>query len=188
MEKTLNRLLVIFREMVANYKERGAIWKNIPLGKEAFELMKSLPPTVKGEFNTPADKAHLLSQMLDHMDEETTPRFAIGVREYMHSLDPKDEDNNRELKKLRDYIDLDFPMPEYCKRYRRHLKFDPIERTEQWEEVIYDVEKECDKRLKGMPRGMGFCFAHWSAKRDVLSEYGIDWNPPTRMNPGVMFD
>lgn len=188
MEKTLKRLLVIFREMVANYNKRGVLWKNIPLGKEAFELMKTLPPTVEGEFNTPADKAHLLGQMLDHMDEEMTPRFAIEVREYMQSLDPKDKDNEKELQKLRDYINLDFPMPEYCKKYHRHLKFDPVERTPEWEEVIYEVEKKCDKSLRLVPRRMGFCFGYWMKKRDVLSEYGIEWQSPRSMNPRVIFD
>ncbi len=174
--------------MVENYNKRGAFWKNIPLSKEAFELLKSLPPTVEGEFNTPAEKAQLLGQMLDYIDEESTPRFAIEVREYMLSLDPEDKDNEKELQKLRDYINLDFPMTEYCKKYRRHLKFDPVERTQYWEDIIYDVEKECHKSLRFVPRRMGFCFGYWSKKKNVLETYGIDWKAPNTMNPGVMFD
>ena len=51
--------------MVNNYQAFGGIWKKIKLGKQAFILMKSLSPTLEGEFNTPADKAFLLSQMLE---------------------------------------------------------------------------------------------------------------------------
>ena len=36
---------------------------------------------------------------------------------------------------------------------------------------------------------MGFCFAYWHTKREVLSDdYGIEWRSPNIMNPGVIFD
>lgn len=69
-----------------------------------------------------------------------------------------------------------------------YLKYDPVQLSPQWEENIYEIEKECDARLKGEMRGMGFCYAYWSAKRAVAAEYGIDWVSPSGMNPGVMFD
>lgn len=53
------------KDMVNNYQAFGGIWKKIELGKQAFILMKRLSPTLEGEFNTPADKAFLLSQMLE---------------------------------------------------------------------------------------------------------------------------
>lgn len=188
MDKQVEKLAGIFTEMVGNYNDRGQMWKNIPLGKEAFEIMKALPDILPGEYDTMEDKASLLSQMLDQMDETETPRFAISVREYIAQLNPYDEDNLNELQKLRDYIDPEVTMEEYCKRYRRHLLFDPVERTERWEEIAYDVERQCDERLVVLPRGMGFCFAYWHAKVDVLETYGIEWRPPAMMNPRVMFD
>ena len=72
--------------------------------------------------------------------------------------------------------------------YRVTLRFDPVERSERWEECIYEVEKECDRRLKGERRGMGFCFSYWSTRKAVLARYGIDWKSPAIMNPHVMFD
>jgi hypothetical protein len=35
---------------------------------------------------------------------------------------------------------------------------------------------------------MGFCFAYWSARREVLEAHGIQWRSPHIMNPHVMFD
>jgi hypothetical protein len=50
------------------------------------------------------------------------------------------------------------------------------------------VEKECDERLAGEHKGMGFCFSYWSTKKAVLAKYGIEWDSPATMNPRVMFD
>lgn len=188
MKDKIKKLEKIFKEMVSNTGRRGETWRNISLGKKAFELMKELPAAYPEEFDTPEAKAAILSQMLDQMEESYTPRFCIQVREYIENLDPNDESNKKELARLRDYIDLSLPMPEYCKKYRQHLKFDPVERTEKMEMVIEDVERECAEKLKSMPRGMGFCFAYWSVRRDVLAKHGIEWKSPSSMNPRVMFD
>lgn len=69
------------------------------------------------------------------------------------------------------------------------LKKDPIEWSADYENIIDEAEKKIYSLLGGYPRGMGFCFAYWSAKRQVLKEYyGMDWNSPAAMNPGVRFD
>ena len=69
------------------------------------------------------------------------------------------------------------------------LKYDPIEWTARWEEVIDEAEKIVDSRLEDVPRGMGFCHAYWHEKAAVLSEqFGIEWRSPARMNPRVLFD
>lgn len=70
-----------------------------------------------------------------------------------------------------------------------HLRKDPIEYTRFWEEIIYDVEEKLDRRFANHPRGMGFCFKYWNAKRELLKdEYDIEWRSPSQMNPRVMFD
>ena len=68
------------------------------------------------------------------------------------------------------------------------LKHDPVEWTARYEEVIDEVEKIVADRLADHPRGMGFCHAYWHELTEVLSDYGIEWRSPSRMNPGVMFD
>lgn len=188
MKSKIKNLASLFRKMVTNANTFGDMWKNISLGREGFAIMKELPDTLPGEFDTPQAKASLLGQMLEQMDETATPRFCISVREYMLTLAPDDTDNNKKLTKLRDYIDPSVPMEDYCRKYNVHLKFDPVERTERMEEVIEDVERECDKVLAGQPRGMGFCFAYWAARESALAQRGIKWRSPSAMNPGVMFD
>lgn len=188
IEQKVKRLGAIFSAMVENYNTFDSAWKNIGLAREAFTIMKELPMVVECEYATPVEKALILSQMLDQMEETLTPRFCIEVREYIHSLNADDESNNEELTQLLDFIDESFPMEEYCKKYTKMLKFDPIERTQKWEDVIYDVEQECAEILKDEPKGMGFCFSYWSTKRSVLEKYGISWKSPGSMNPRVMFD
>ncbi len=190
MRETIDKLGNIFEKMVENYDTFGKQWANIPLAKEALAMMRELPDIIENEFETPADKAMLLCRMVEYVEDTYTPRLCIEIREYAAELfgDVVDEDNEEALEQLRDYIDLDLPMEDYCRKHGRMLRFDPVERTEEWEKVIYEVMAECDRRLEGEHHGMGFCFSHWSAMRDVLSDYGIEWNNPHMMNPGVIFD
>ena len=188
MDKTIKKLGTIFRKMVKNYNSMGDSWKNIELCREAFGLMQSLPDTYPGEYETSADKAGLLSQMLDQMIETECPRLCIAVREEIARLNPGEAANDKELRMLRDYIDPSIAMTDFCKRHRKHLKFDPVERSEEYERVVPEVERQIAKELQGIPRGMGFCCAYWSAKKAALAERNIEWNSPAYMNPGVMFD
>lgn len=71
---------------------------------------------------------------------------------------------------------------------RGHLKKDPIEWISRWEEVIDEADRKAYRRLAGMPRGMGWCFAFWAERAAALREFGIEWRSPSLMNPGVMFD
>ncbi len=70
-----------------------------------------------------------------------------------------------------------------------HLKHDPIEWSAEYEKVIDKASRKIEELLQDTPRGMGFCFAYWHTKREVLSDdYGIEWRSPNIMNPGVIFD
>lgn len=104
------------------------------------------------------------------------------VREYT------EEQHRKSLERTEDYLNRSVSMEDWCKKYGIMLKFDPVERSEQWEKCIYEVEKECDRKLSGEPKGMGFCFSYWSTKKAVLAKYGIEWDSPATMNPRVMFD
>lgn len=70
----------------------------------------------------------------------------------------------------------------------RLLKSDPVEWTAKWEEIIDEVDKAAEKTLEEAPRGMGFCFGYWAARKSELLKHGIDWRSPSAMNPGVLFD
>ena len=209
----LKKLVNLFSEMVEN--EGNGRWKNIALGPKAFELMRdSLPLRVKGEL-TPYTRIVLLGQMMGTMPERDCARFFMQVKEYQKSMFPliSSEDLAEDMdidgyegdpemyvrqftlqvleagiRRTAEYLDTNVPMEEWCDRYGVWLKFDPVERTEKWEKCIYEVEKECDRKLRNESRGMGFCHSYWSTKRAVLAKHGIKWSSPSMMNPGVMFD
>ena len=69
-----------------------------------------------------------------------------------------------------------------------HLKRDPVEWTERWEEVIDEADRIAYTKLKGTPRGMGWCFSFWSERAAALRRFGIEWRNPHIMNPRVLFD
>lgn len=170
--------------------------RNIPLVKQALEDFKALPDSVEGEF-TKYEKICYLDQLADSLSYRECPRFLIELREYQLALfeglmsdeigDLKPEDIEEELQKLRDYIDESISVEEFCRKYHKSLKFDPVERSEKWEEVIYEASEKAIQEC-GEPGHMGYCFGFWSALSAALAEYGIDWRSPARMNPRVMFD
>lgn len=211
----LKKLGGYFAEMVENSNTFGATWKNIPLGHQAFTLMKEgLPLRVKGEL-TPYTRIMLLNKMMDCMPQRDCARFFQEVHEYQMGLFvlmseedfPEDmdmdkydgtpekyvraygeKDHLQRMKKIQDYLNPMISMENWCRNYHVNLKFDPVERTQEWEDCIYDVEKECERRLAGERKGMGFCYSYWSTKKAVLAKHGILWNSPSVMNPRVMFD
>ena len=186
--KSIKRLASLFKSMVKNYNSFGNWWKNIPLAHEAFAIMTDeLPEVLPGEYETPEERAKLMMNMLDVCNELDMPRFCIEVREFIDTIAPNDI-NSLKLKKLRDFIDMSIDGAKWCKTYGAHLRFDEVERTEEWEAVIYEVERRCASRLRFARKGMGFCFHYWSVKQDILMGYGIEWSTPSQMNPGVMFD
>lgn len=211
----LHKLGNIFAEMVDNSESFGDSWKNIPLGRQAFELMRDgMPLRIKGEL-TPYTRIVLLNKMMSCMPERDCARLFRDVKEYQMSLFPlmSDEDfpedmdidgydgdpakyvreytaseHKESLKRTQDYIDPKVSMEKWCEKYHVSLKFDPVEMTQKWEDCIYDVEAECARKLRNETKGMGFCFSYWSTKKAVLAKHGIDWSSPSAMNPRVMFD
>ena len=171
---------VLIKRMRKNAAQEGwQVWKNIPIALEYYEILAAHTGVLEWAdaiFNE------------DLLDQRSCPRLCLKFLDLCLKEAPGNEEYLQLKAKWEDYIDLSVPNEEWIKRYGAHLKFDPVERTPEWEEVCYEVEKECDRRLKGEPRGMGFCFVYWSVKRDVLSKYGIDWKSPSFMNPRVMFD
>jgi hypothetical protein len=187
----------------------GALWKNIPLMREFIHELKDVAP-FRSEIINPAYKAHFIASMLenDYIDKRETPRLFQSLCELYRVC--------RDFEDASDYDD--YLQEHFDKYYFRQvdkwiykfamivsdpkwehalqcwnglggmLKVDPVQATPEWEDVIYEVEKEVDEELKGEPRGMGFCFGYWSAKRAALARRGIEWRSPSAMNPRVMFD
>lgn len=205
MKRSVDRLVKIIDQMRKNVADENyPVWKNIPLAREMRDILRSIPP-VKGEHIDASGIVVCCDSIFkeDLLDRRETPRLCLDFLRIRESaaeartpddetfhpdcfLSPEEADEIR--RNLETYIDPAISMEEWVQSTGAHLKFDPVERSERWEEIIYDVEKECDRQLKREPRGMGFCFSYWSVKRAVLARYGIEWNSPSVMNPRVMFD
>ena len=194
-EDRTNRIIENVNQMRENSQDMR-MWKNIPLAKECVQLLKDIDDPEE----TPMGKALACGAIIEQLPEYDVPRFVLSILRYKLELvqlsdeqDPEryptPEEVQDEIQRLEDYIAIDSVSDAaFRERYHRHLKADPIERTPQWEENYYEVEKECDRRLGDTPRGMGFCFGYWGTLREVLAERGINWKSPALLNPGVMFD
>ena len=189
----LEQIIANVDAMRANAQELE-FHKNVPLAKETLALLESLDDPDEG----PLGKAYACRAIVEELSEYNTPRLVLEIlrRElaWLNESDEKSdslfaEDIEADIERLEAYIDTDgVSMDEFCSRYDRHLRFDPVERTQKWEDIYVEVEEECARRLEGIPRGMGFCFPYWATRRDVLRKYGIDWQSPHMLNPRVMFD
>ena len=196
-------------DRMSRNNEDGNIWRNIPLVREFIHELKDVAP-FRSEIINPAYKAHWIACMLenDYIDKRETPRLFQSMCElyrlYRDFEDPSDFDDY-----LQEHFDKNYfrqvdkwiysfamivldPQWEHALQCWNGLggmlKVDPVQATPEWENVIYDVEKEVDEELEDEPRGMGFCHSYWSAKRAALARRGIEWRSPSAMNPRVMFD
>jgi hypothetical protein len=191
-EKLVEQILANVDVMRKNAEEMR-IWKNLPLAKETFELIKQV-----GDDEGPLGRAMCCEMVVEKLSEYDAPRFTLEMLRYElkqlqmseeQSEDLTEEEVQKHIEELERFIDIEHVSYEdYMKRSSRHLDFDEIERTPLWEKINYQVEAETDKLLGDEPRGMGFCFGYWSAKRGVLAKRGIEWRDPHQMNPRVLFD
>ena len=191
-EKLVEQILANVDVMRKNAEEMR-IWKNLPLAKETFELIKQV-----GDDEGPLGRAMGCEMVVDKLSEYDAPRFTLQMLRYeLEQLQMSEEKSNNlteedvldHIAELERFIDTEnVSYEDYRKRSSRHLDFDEIERTPLWEKINYQVEAETDKLLGDEPRGMGFCFGYWSAKRGVLAKRGIEWRDPHQMNPRVLFD
>ena len=188
------RIIALVDEMKQNAEDMR-IWANIPLALDAVCLIKTIPDE---EGETPLGKAYACHAVLEQLSEYDAPRLVLIILRvelgFLRASDEKsdwlkEEDILAEIEKLEAYTDPDnISNEEFSRKYGRMLKFDPIERTSLWEDNIYQAELEVDKLLKDVPRGMGYCFAHWPALKRALAKRGVPWKSPNELNPRVMFD
>lgn len=191
-EQLVEQILANVKVMGENAEEMR-IWKNLPLAKETFELIKQV-----GDDEGPLGRAMGCEMVVEKLSEYDAPRFTLEMLRYEleqlqmaeeQSEDLTEEEVQKHIAELERFIDIEHVSYEnYMKHSSRHLDFDEIERTPLWEEINYEIEAETDKLVSDEPRCMGFCFAYWSAKRGVLAKRGIEWRDPHQMNPRVLFD
>ena len=165
----------------------GDFWKNIPLARKALQMMKDCGPNRDNATCKNFCELVIKENLLYPLD---TPRLILSLMDFHHTLLRSDYMWNQEAYELRVIT-----RPNATKRdienyinKTRHLEYDPIQLSQQWEDNIYEVEKELDEQFKDEDRYMGFCYAYWSAKTAVLAKRGITWRSPQMMNPGTRFD
>lgn len=172
---------------MSDHADQGEIWKNIPLAREAMHILKD-----KRKCCTEEQAKEFCKMAFDNdwIDDKDTPRLYLSYLDYYHWLLQSTYYKGDLTYHLVSAIDPTVSDEEFLeneKGYRR-LLFDPIQRTPEWEDIIYDVERECDELLQNEPRHRGFCHRYWGVKRDVLAKPGIRWKSPAIMNPHVRFD
>lgn len=204
-EQYVDRVVELLDQMRKNASEEGwKVWKNIPLAKEYLDILRNRVPLhgkhIDANGIIVCCDAIFLEDLLDKRDVPRLCLEFLQLRKFANSQTKADDahyDNDRYLgvleadkiqNRLDFYIDPHVTMEWWVNYTGAHLKFDPVERTPEWEDCIYEVEKEVDEKLGDEPRGMGFCFSYWSVKKAVLAKHGIDWSTPSMMNPKVMFD
>ena len=194
------RLMELYEQMLANYQS-GEVWKNIPGAKEILHIIKEVAPERDSEIN-PAVRMLICERIIgnDLIDLRDTPRLYLAYLEYWMECNrmSKTEDELKDTDLDKDFINTATEMSQKVKSILSgdikvwnslgHLKHDPVQLTPEWEENIYEIEAECEYRLKDEPRGMGFCHAYWCTKSAVAAKYRIEWTSPAGMNRGVMFD
>ena len=175
-----------FDKMIEN-NQSGDYWKNIQIARDALHLMKENGTDYERKIYMDFCKAMIDNDILQ---ESETPRLLLEYINYHNSLTTTKQLWKRQAARLIKMTDPNTSEQEIKKliKAKRFLLFDPVQLSEKYEEVIYDVEKECDEILKDEPRCMGFCYMYWSTKHSVLQKHGIEWRSPSRMNPRVMFD
>lgn len=194
MKKQMKEMLRLCKAIAKNDADNNARWKNLQLVPEAYEKLVALPLDFDEEVNA-ANRVDLIGHFADCISELDIPRFSLKMREYQLSIydqaegcETRRQDIEKDIERLKDYLNPLVSVNAFCRKYNRHLRFDNVERSPEWEKVIYEVEKEVDEELKGEPRGMGFCYSYWSAKKAALARHGIEWASPSATNPGVIFD
>lgn len=192
-------------ELLDQLTESADYWKNIPIVRELLHLFKDCIAlrSIECDLISRVDYCSVIADS-EVLSQQETPRLCQSLFEYAkmcyEQITPDDGEIQLEQHFLNIWDDSIYNLawtvnPDLTDEqwlsvvgYGGHLRYDLVQRTPEWENCIYEVEKDCVERLKDHPRGMGFCHAYWPVKRELLAKHGITWHTPAQMNPKVMFD
>lgn len=177
-----------------NAQEMNRVWENSSLAKELLDIAAYLEgyDHMLNKLNTAVSR--MIDVLYDH------PSLTLRLLEFqllvLHRIEAQHdhelgetEEVEQKIRLYRHNIDCADKGDFDNIRPIGHLKNDPIEWSAEYESNIDEAHRKIYAQLEDLPRGMGFCFAYWHAKQQVLKEdYDIEWKTPSQMNPGVMFD
>ncbi len=64
----------------------------------------------------------------------------------------------------------------------------PMAGSVEWNEMLDQIDRECDEETKEYEGMMGRCYTIWNLKKEKLEKKGILWRNPKELNPEIMFD
>lgn len=172
VQDTLSDYMIALTKLAENYIKEEQGWLATPLLVKAEDLLREQPDTKENaqwKYKSYSDIGECYYSNQRRIQAKEAYKQALH---YGSSAGEDTEDCEYNLKRIENPT----------------LNYDPIEESEPYLAVIDEVERRLYEDLKNEPRHMGFCFEYWSAKRDLLAEYGIEWRSPHMMNPRVMFD
>jgi len=124
--------------------------------------------------------------MIEEFSNPMTIKFLINTA--FHARNYYIEDECQDLKEyamtlLKDDNMFVFPS---ITDVKPALKYDPIEMTKEYLDVIDEVEEKIDLNQK--IQGIGSLHEKWILKEEYLQDKGIIWDSPKRLNPYVKFE
>ena len=169
---TMSDYSTALTKLAENYTKEEQGWLATPLLDKAEALLREQP------------------DLEENAEWKYNTYYQIGECYYSNQRRLKAKDAYQQALHYATSAGLDTEDCDYCLQRIENptLKYDPVEDTDGYLAVIDEVERRLYEKFKGEPRHMGFCFGYWSAKRDLLAEYGIEWRSPNIMNPRVLFD
>lgn len=68
------------------------------------------------------------------------------------------------------------------------IRTDPVERSEKFLAIRYEIEEAVDNLLASDDSNDSFCMKYWRIKKKLLKDrYNIIWKSPAEMNPEIRF-
>jgi hypothetical protein len=74
--------------------------------------------------------------------------------------------------------------------YAGESKCDAKEFDAKYKKLIQDAEAEARARMRkdGTLGRLGSCHQFWRLKQEILKASGVEWKPPSELNPGTIYD
>jgi hypothetical protein len=115
------------------------------------------------------------------------------IRGFANMLDICNKTGNDETAKellalVKEY--LPSALAEIQKPKSVFISVDPVEYTERYMTILPELEAKVEAELIEESQSSDiYCFLYWQKKEEILKrDYGIKWESPAAMNPGVMFN
>ncbi len=137
--------------MYENYKSRYKVdWKNIPILRELYALVMSFPDNFPS-YSMGRQEDYLVNLVIQAPWYDC-PRLCLEIEEKIRGFYKKRKDQDKlkyawknsdyRYKRLKDYLNLNLSLETFMKRHEIKFEINPLARTPEWEEHIYEASRE----------------------------------------------